>query len=304
MRTTIAAVASATALAGGVLTALPASAAPPADVKLTTQILNHADNGHGTPSHWADDTWTRVTLVHANGDGTFKVTLQGTGKFRAIKDAGSPNGTGAKVKRAVGGQFTETMEATVTGSLKSKVALHNLDGTTYNDKHQVHKTTGQWLVTPFKAGATAHITSYAYTYAAKGGCEVWTDSSDNNDGQGAAAGNVTGKHCQAPPPVFVPSVLKVQAKCRYSKTDKRQLWTVTNVAGGRSRDFWSWVKSPNPHPGQRADGWLYLGKHTVGPGQTFNLTTGWGGVLSVHYYNGKGELQSVHAASNHKVVCS
>jgi hypothetical protein len=286
-------------LALGVLIA-PQAASAAADQVVHTQVRNHPDNGHGTPSHWANDTWNRTTTLHDNGNGTFKVTLQGTGTYKTIKDAGSPNGTGAKVKRVATGQFTETLTATVTGSLKGKTALHNLDGTIYNDGKKVKKTTGQWLVTPFKSGATAHIDSYSYTYAAKGGCETWTDASDNNDGQGAAAGNITGAKCTAP---FVPSVLVAKAKCRYSKTDKRELWTVSNVAGGRTRDFWSWVWSPNPHPGQRADGWLYLGKRTVAAGQTVNLTTGWGGVLSVKYYDGQGNLKALRASSNHNVTC-
>lgn len=291
-------------LVGGVLGITHPAQADTTDVTLTTTVKNHADNGHGSPSHWADDTFVRTTTIHHESGDTYTVTLTGTGTFKTVKGAGSPNGSGDKVARTAKGVFTEWLTATVHGSLKGKVALHNLDGTIYNDKRKTHKTTGQWLVAPFKKNAQAATTAYSYTYQSSAcSAEKWTDASTNNDGQGAAAGNVTGKKCTP----FVLSVLTAKAKCRVSKADKREIWTVTNVSGGRDRQFWAWVWSPNPHAGQRKDGWFHLpnghGSYTVKAGKSLDIVSGWGGVLSVKYYDGKGDLKALRASSNHKITC-
>lgn len=119
------------------------------------------------------------------------------------------------------------------------------------------------------------------------------------------AGRAYDMTCKPAP--SVPSVLTAKAKCRVSKTDKRELWTISNVSGGRDRQFWAWVWSPNPHPGQRGDGWYHLpnghGSYTVKAGKSLDITSGWGGTLSVKYYDGKGNLKALRATSNHKVTC-
>lgn len=214
--------------------------------------------------------------------GTFQATpAPSLTDFFSVEIA-NPDGTGYATLRYDAGEDTWS----IGGAIAPAYTGHES-----NPENFVGKAT-KWGVIQ----QTAHVLSFGvgYVRTPATGTETTVKSV-------TFAGKTYDLTCKPAP--FVPSVLKVAAKCRYSKADKRELWTVSNVSGGRSRDFWSWIKSPNPHPGQRPDGWLYLGKHTVAAGKTFNLTTGWGGTLSVHWYDGQGVEKSAWGSSNSKVTC-
>jgi hypothetical protein len=188
--------------------ALPA-AATTHDVTITTTIRNHADNGHGSPSLWARDSFKRMTTVHQNADKTYTVTLADSGTFEAIKHAGSPSGAaGVQIADYVSGAFTGHLVADVTGTLKSPAALSNLNGNTFNDQNNTTRSTSWWIKMLFKSTTgEPSVTSYRYDYV-RPKCEHWVDSSApaNNDGQGPKAGNIVGKACHTKPgPTPTPS---------------------------------------------------------------------------------------------------
>lgn len=287
----------ATAALGLLAAGFVAAPAQAADVQsVTTTVKNHADDGHGSPSHWADDTWTRKsTITPGDTDGTYTVHLTGTGSFTTVKDAGAPNGSGTTVGAAVTGDFAEDLTATVTGTPKSAAQLARIDGNTYDDANGVTYTTTEWIKHLFTSASTPTIGNETYRYEYTRPCESWVDADDNNDGQAEDAGNITGKDCTPTTPPFVKSVLNVAAKCRYSKTDKREAWNVSNVAGGRTRTFWLHVS----YNGKTT----YEGEHTVAAGDTNPVTTAHGGKLKLGYYDGAAHHIVKYAWSNAKVLC-
>lgn len=287
--TTIGAVAALGLLAAGF--AVPAQAA--AAQTVTSTVKNHADNGHGTPAHWADDTWTRTsTITPGDTDGTYTVHLAGKGTFATVKDAGSPNGGGATVGAKVSGDFAEDLTATVTGAKqRGATGLNNINNKVYDDKTTVHFTTTEWIKHLFAKngdGATVNITAYTYKYGT--GCETWTDANTNNDGQDETAGNITGKKC----PVFVPSVLKAANKCRASKSDKRNYWVVSNQ-GPRDRTYWLHVSYNGTS--------TYGGEHSVASNKSATVVTSHGGKLTVGYYDGAGHHKYAYAWSDSSKLC-
>lgn len=104
---------------------------------------------------------------------------------------------------------------------------------------------------------------------------------------------------------FVKSTIAITKACRVSKTDKRTRWTVV-VGGPRNREVWAWIWSPNPHPGQNAKGFYHLpngkGSYQLKVGANV-ITSGWGGGLAVHAYDGKGNRIKAWATSNAKNLC-
>ena len=288
-RAIIGVTAAASMLATG-LAAVPAQAA--ADQTVTSTVKNHPDNGHGDPAHWADDTWTRTSAIHPNGDGTFTVHLTGKGTFRTVKGAGSPNGGGDTIRHRVSGDFSEDLTATVSDAkARGATGLNNINNKIYNDRRKVHFTTTEWIKHLFAkngAGAAVKITAYSYGYDT--GCQTWTDANTNNDGQAGGAGNITGKKC----PVFVPSVLTAANQCRASRTDKHNFWVVTNK-GPRDRTYWLHVS----YNGKTT----YEGQHSVASDSSATVRTSHGGKLTVGYYDGAAHHKYAYAWSNAKTLC-
>lgn len=299
-------------MVAGLLTA-PAGAAE--TVTSTTVIKNTPDDG--TPP-WARDTLNRRTTITESGENTYKVVVTDQGTFKTARKqdaAKTPGDAGQTIKRRVTGDLNGTMTFTVTGKLKGKrglAALQARDGFGYNHRRFAAKAdvpasrqSGKWALRYFRKGAT--IGDFTWNWSYKTGCEQMTQSAE-----GGVTGNITGKKC---PPPFVASVLQVKAKCRMSKTDKRQVWTVTNVAGNRDRKFWAWIGSPNPHPGQKyheGNSWGFLhlfdpktkhGYFTVKPGETETIVTGWGGGLAVHWWSGDAKPMRAWVYSDHRVLC-
>jgi hypothetical protein len=141
--------------------------------------VNKTDNGHGTPPEWADLSLSRTTTVC--GD---KVVLVDKGTLRTRVGAGTPNGTG--------GQITDRVPGVVRGIYRLTVA----GGTLAHQHGDTSASSTDYVKSLFSEGTT--VTGGAYAWAYKTRCEHWLDSSANNDGQGAAAGNITGKLCGKP----------------------------------------------------------------------------------------------------------
>lgn len=101
---------------------------------------------------------------------------------------------------------------------------------------------------------------------------------------------------QAAPPAFQPSVLAPANLCRVSASASPNAWQVTNVSGGRDRTF---------HAGVTYDGkttWFGY-PHTVKAGQSTAIVSPYGGRLTIQWDDGAGNKKLAYATSNHKIVC-
>lgn len=261
-----------TAMTGSMAATGTARSAVGADITVTATVKNHPDNGHGTPSHWADDTFVRSMKIHNNGDGTFALTTTDTGTFTTRKGAGSPNNN-VTIARTLTGGFSSSSTGTMTGTLRSNYLDEN--GKTFDDKNGNPFTSNGWASTFFDAGATGGPFSIGYSFTYKTADEQWIDASNNGDGtDDPAAGDITGK---------LSSLLSVKGTCRGPSVAK---WVVTNVRGDRSRSFSYWVWAGHWTP--TAHGNVVAGGHT-------NLTTVRGSSIAVHYYDGYGALKAAYA---------
>jgi hypothetical protein len=143
------------------------------------------DNGHGTPSEWADLSLNRTTTVCGNEKTGYKVKLVDKGTLWTRTGAGTPNGTGGQILNHVPGVVYGIYSLTATG------------GTLAHDHGDTSASSTEYVKSLFSDGTTVTGGPYAWAYRTRCG-EKWLDSSVNNDGQGAAAGNITGKLCGKP----------------------------------------------------------------------------------------------------------
>lgn len=148
--------------------------------------INKTDNGHGTPSEWADLSLNRTTTVCGN-----HVILVDKGTLKTRTGAGTPNGTGGQILNAVPGVVRGIYHLTVSG------------GTLAHQHGDTSLSSTEYVKSLFSDGTTVTGGEYGWAYATR--CEHWLDSSKNNDGQGAAAGNITGKLCGKPTPTPTPT---------------------------------------------------------------------------------------------------
>ncbi len=244
-----------------------------ADITVTATVKNHPDNGHGSPSHWADLNFQRSMVLHDNGDGSFAVTTTDTGTLVTRKGAGSPNDNKV-ISRALPGGYSSTSHGKITGVLDSNYADH--DGKSFDDKNGNPFKSAEWAKLFFQDGATGSPfdTDYSFTYKTLD--EQWIDASNNDDGQDSSAGDITGK---------LTSKLTATGVCRSVTSAK---WVVKNVQGDRSRTFsyWVWVS-----PGK----WSAAAHGTVGAGSSVALTTLRSTSIAVLSYDGYGVPAKVYA---------
>lgn len=202
----------ATAAAGAVLAIVPlaaASAAPVTSVTAHTHVLNRPDGGHG--GTWAYDTFTRTLTVTQNadqssapaGDTLYTATIADHGTFSTVGGALAPNQSTAGVKVTHNGT-----KGSINGTYTLAVTAPTADGltgtvpTAENDNFGTPVvTTGDWPKQAFATATGVSVNGGAYSWVYKTGCETWTDSSTNGDGNLAADGNITGAHCTPPPEV-------------------------------------------------------------------------------------------------------
>jgi hypothetical protein len=195
------------------------SANPVTTVTAVTHVSDRPDNGHGTPPVWAYDTFDRtltVTLASPQpatlptgipaGDLAYTVTIADKGSFRTILGAGAPDQAAGglkishSVKGSVNGTYALTAYAPAADALAGTVPAAEEDN--FSAATNGFVSTGDWAKQAFatQAGVTVSGGAYSWTYAT--GCETWTDTSSNGDGNFAADGNITGKICKpVPPPV-------------------------------------------------------------------------------------------------------
>lgn len=275
------------------LVAVPAGA-DTAPVTSTATIRNTPDDG--SPA-WARDTFARRTTITPGQEaGTYTVKITDTGSFHTVKGSASPNDPAVIIKRKDTGTISGSGEFTVTNAtLKGHNGLNALDGKVFaNGKYATKadvpaaRSTDKWALQFFKPGAVStSIQNWAWAYTRD--CESMTETPNG------VTGNITGKKCEPAPPAFVPSVLKAANKCRVSKSDKRNWWNITNVAGGRTRTYWLHVTYNHRT--------TYEGEHTVAAGATAPVRTSHGGKLKVGYYDGHGVHTYAYAYSDASKLC-
>lgn len=172
-----------TIVAGAVTTVAPVAYAATTSTGCTTvrDHITKTDSGHGSPAEWADLVMQRTTKVCQTEAG-YDVTLIDNGRLWTRTGAGTPNGTGGQIAHRVGGRVHGKYSLTVTGGTFTRKHRNTAGGST------------DYVKSLFDGDAAVSGGDYSWTYTT---CrEKWTDSSANNDGQGAAAGNITGLRCK------------------------------------------------------------------------------------------------------------
>jgi hypothetical protein len=164
--------------------ALPAaaSASPRTAQPRCVVVHDHVgktDAGHGSPAAWADLSLDRTTTVCGG-----KVTLVDKGTLWTRTGGGTPNGTGGQIGHRV------------PGVVKGLYTLTISDGTLAHRHGDTSLSSTEYVRSLFTPGTTISGGPYTWAYATR--CEHWLDSSANDDGQGAAAGNITGRLCAGP----------------------------------------------------------------------------------------------------------
>jgi hypothetical protein len=259
--------------------------ATPAEVTVTATVKHHPDNGHGTPSLWADDSFVRTMVIHQTGSGLYTLTTTDKGTFTTREGAGSPSGAAGKhISRKLTGVFASTGTGHVgLGSLVANWAA--LSGKVYDDTAGTpFPSSGAWATSFFTAGATVNpFDHYNFRYTTAD--EQWIDADTNNDGQDSTAGDITGK---------LSSRLDVASKCRIRGTDHNQ-WTVRNVQGDRARTFTYRLSYHGS--------WSPPSTVTVPAAGATTFTTATGGYLAGYFFNGYGATQWIHARSSWATVC-
>lgn len=208
-------------MAGGLALGVTPVASAATSVSASTNVSNRPDGGHGTPSVWADDTFTRTLTVTLDstaadcgsttppGDSCYAVQLSDSGKFTTRPGAGAPNANNPSV-----GAGLSIAAPAVTGTFSGGYTQHVFSNTapdaslvpaTENDQGSTtgpgFHSTEAWFKQAFPSTAAFGTTQdgdYSWTYST--GCETWTDSSANNDGNSVGDGNITGKTCATVPP--------------------------------------------------------------------------------------------------------
>lgn len=185
-----------TATAGLAAAAVPAAAyaatGSAASCQTVHDVIMKTDDGHGTPPEWANLVMRRATKVCGDEKAGYTVTLTDVGRLWTITGAGTPNGTGGQITHRVPGRAHGTYSLTVTG------------GTPAHRHGNTSLSSTDYVKSLFSEGATVTGGAYSWTYVTVCG-EKWVDSSANNDGQGDAAGNITGKLCHKPKPTPTPT---------------------------------------------------------------------------------------------------
>ena len=201
-RAGIAATAIAIAAAIPLMAAASASASPaPQQVRAATFITDRPDGGNA--GYWADDTMERSLVITrtggTTGDWTFKATLTDDGAFTTIKGALAPNQApqyaGETERSAVTGLMTGYADFTFTAS---KLPSSSLVPRFENDHGNVPADdTSTWYMLAFPAGTSfggTGIGNWGWTYFAftPRGLQFWSDAYNNNYGDSAGDGQITG----------------------------------------------------------------------------------------------------------------
>jgi hypothetical protein len=195
------------AFVGALGLAIPAaSAAPSPAVTARTQLSNRGDGGGN--GDWATDAMTRtLTIIHTGG-ANYVATITDTGRFVTIPHAFTPNQGGAdaglRIAELLPGTFTGKASYSFTANRRPQASL--VPRAESGTPSAGPSTTSLWYEQAFPAGTTfggTGITTWGWSYSAtavtfgrSGGfslcAQKWSDASNNNGGQDANSGNITG----------------------------------------------------------------------------------------------------------------
>ena len=154
--------------------------APLVTAHALTHLADRPDGGNGTPSTWADDTFSRVlTITQTGGTAgayTFTAKLADEGTFTTIKGAPTPNQgpgyAGDVIKSKVTGPMEGYADFTFTAS-KLPSTSPNAGVPVSEDDHGVAPagahSTSSWYELAFPAGTTfpsGGIGDWSWTYNA------------------------------------------------------------------------------------------------------------------------------------------
>ena len=197
-------IASAALLAGAGAASASVHSVPQPQVRAVTFVTDRPDGGNGSPDpYWADDTMTRTLVITRTGgtpgDYTYTATLTDEGEFVTIKGAQAPNQApsyaGEVIRSRSAGiiqgyaDFAFTASTLPSSSLVPKA--ENDHGTVPAD------STSTWYELAFPAGTVfggPGIGNWGWTYFAitPHGLQFWTDDWNNNYGDSAGDGQITG----------------------------------------------------------------------------------------------------------------
>lgn len=165
----------------------------------TTQLTGRDDNGHGSPSLWAHDDFTRLATVNrdhavsaskcgASATACYFYTgsLTDNGTFATISGAKSPN-AGVSISGMLHGAFSGVVGVEFFADASPTTAPPNSAGNGVS--------TTDWVKQFFAAGThfgSISLPNYTFTYGPTSTCQMWVDSSSNGDGTATGAGDITG----------------------------------------------------------------------------------------------------------------
>lgn len=196
-------------------------------VRAVTFVTDRPDGGNGSPDpYWADDTMTRtITITQTGGMPgayTFTAALKDAGAFTTVKGEQAPNQgpgyAGDVIKSKVTGPMDGYADFSFTASNLPDAAFNAGIPLTENDHGAVPAdSTSTWFELAFPAGTTftGGIGDWSWTYKAtvvtvtsqtvclsRHFCwtvpvvhlqrQQWTDGWDNNYGDSAGDGQITG----------------------------------------------------------------------------------------------------------------
>lgn len=197
--------------------ATPASAAEQDCKTVTSTLVDHPDNGHGTggspeAGHWANVSGKRVVTICVMPvvelkslvpveSATFHATVKDTGTLVTLGgDHLSPN-NGAKLLAGIHGSWNGGFEATFSAPAPtSKGVWPNYDDSALQGKTftgpagGAQPTTGNWVKSLWKNVQFSEKIDWTakYSWLYKTCNQFWVDAYNNEDGTIAAAGDITG----------------------------------------------------------------------------------------------------------------
>lgn len=200
-------------LAAGVLVATGTAnaAAVEEDCKTaTTTVTNHPDNGHGSPTHWANDNYTRVTKVCLVAEpqaalksvevpaAHYAITVTDHGTFTTVGGAHRSPNNGHALKGGVTGEmkggFTADIIAPAGWQFFNLDALNGKTFTGESGTEAGGPTTSTWVKALWSAGigegSKPINDDWAWVYQTCN--EYWIDSLKTDDGTSSKAGDITG----------------------------------------------------------------------------------------------------------------
>jgi hypothetical protein len=202
----------------GLAAASGAAQAAPVLTAVTHVVNNDDDGGNGfwsvddvtrTVTFSVDTTTTDCATVLPAGNTCYSATVTDHGQWNAIAGAFTPNQHGGFLGRKIAHAVTGTFSGGATyafyaptADVPSAANVAHLVNDHFTKPTSGEDSTSQWYLQAFLPGQQGAVhgpgilNTWSWTY--RDACESWTDSAANGDGQGNAAGNITGRVCAVP----------------------------------------------------------------------------------------------------------